>query len=748
MTRRVLVTGGAGYLGAVLVPLLLDEGYAVTVLDRLYFGGDTLAAVADHPRFRLIEGDIRFLDELNGRLFDGVDCVIHLAGLSNDPSCDLEPARTERINYDATLELARRSARAGVRRFIFASSCSVYGANPAPVVDEHSDLQPVSLYAEMKAKAERDLMLLPAPGMTITALRMATLYGLSPRMRFDLAINLMVMNAVRRRLIHVLGGGQQWRPFLHVVDASRAFLMTLRAPAEAIDHQVFNVGGDAENFRIAELANLVRDTLADYDITVETVPDDADKRSYRVTFTKIRDVLGFAPSCAVPAAITELARAIGGGALGDCADSRFYTVKHLLEWSQRPAVLGGDPVRQEMLPFAQPQIGLEEEQAVLDTLRSGWLTTGPRVQRFERALEEYTGAKHAIAVSSCTAALHLSLAAIGVGPGDEVITSPITFPATANVVIHLGGTPIFADIDPRTLNIDPIEVERKLTPRTKAIIPVHMAGQPVDMDAIYAVARRHGIAVIEDAAHAIGAAYRGRRIGNLEGSAAACFSFYPIKNMTTAEGGAILTDDDDLAERARLLSLHGISTDAWKRYTKEGSHHWETLMPGYKCNMTDIEAAIGLSQLARLDGFIQSRARYAAQYREAFADLPEVEMLGCIPGVDHAHHLTIVLLKLDLLNIDRDGFIAALKQENIATGIHFRSLHVQKYFREQFDLAPQDLPNAAGVTERLFSLPLYPKMTDKDLQDVIAAVRKLVVAYRKPAEARAAARVAQLAAVD
>lgn len=729
MSNKVLVTGGAGYLGSVLVPLLLDEGYDVTVLDRLYFGAETLSAIAEHPRFRLIEGDIRELEGLNG-LLEGIDSVIHLAGLSNDPSCDLEPERTERINYDATLELARRAARAGVRRFLFASSCSVYGSNPAPIVDEESQLYPVSLYAEMKAKAERDLMLLPAPGMTICALRMATLYGLSPRMRFDLAVNLMVMHAVKRRVIHVMGGGEQWRPFLHVVDASRAFLTALRAPSEVVDHQAFNIGGDGDNFRIAALAALVCDTLPTFEISVETVPDDVDRRSYRVSFRKVQETLGFSTECRITQGIVEIAHAISSGALGDCADTRHYTVKSLLEWAQKPAVAGGDPVRVEPLPFSQPQLGIEEEQEVLDTLRSGWLTTGPKVQRFEKALCDYTGAKYTVAVNSCTAALHLSLAAIGVGPGDEVITSPITFPATANVIIHLGATPVFADIDPRTLNIDPIAVAAKVTERTKAIVPVHFAGQPVDMDAIYAVASRHDLAVIEDAAHAIGAEYRGIKIGSLPGSRASCFSFYPIKNMTSAEGGAILTNDEDLAHRARLLALHGISSDAWNRYTKDGSHHWETLMAGYKYNMTDVQAAIGLPQLTRLDGFLHTRSRYAAMYREGLADVQEIDLLGTLPGVRHANHLMTVLLRTDRLSIDRDEFIQALKEEGIATGIHFRSLHLQKFYRERYNLATEDFPHAAAVTSRLFSLPLYPKMSEKDVQDVIKAVRKLTTAYR------------------
>ncbi|MEX1254780.1 MAG: aminotransferase class I/II-fold pyridoxal phosphate-dependent enzyme [Dehalococcoidia bacterium] len=743
MTERVLVTGGAGYLGSVLVPLLLDEGYEVIVLDRFYFGREPLAPVLDHARLRLVEGDLRYLDAQDG-LLDGVHAVVHLASLSNDPACDLKPKRTERINYEATMELARRSARAGVQRFLFASSCSVYGSNPAPIVDEESELHPVSLYAQMKQKAEQGLMLLPAPGMATAAFRMATLYGLSPRMRFDLAINLMVMNAVQKGVIHVTGGGRQWRPFLHVVDAARAYLHALRAPVELIDHQVYNLGSDAQNYQIQQLAEIVRDSLTDLDVKVETVPDDDDRRSYRVTFERSAEVFGYRPQCKVEESIVEIGRAIRSGAMGDCSESRFFTVRHLRECDDTPALEGGDPVREEMLLFAQPLVGREEEREVIDTLRSGWLTTGPKTKKFEEELAEYTGAKHAVCVNSCTAALHLSLAALDIGSGDEVITSPITFPATANVVIHQGATPVFADVDPTTLNIDPREIERKITPRTKAIIPVHMAGHPVDMDAVHAIAREHGLAVIEDAAHAIGAEYKGRRIGNLDGSIAACFSFYPIKNMTSAEGGALLTNDDALADRARLLSLHGISADAWQRYGKNGTQHWETLEAGYKYNMTDLQAAIGRVQLQRLDGFLQTRARYAAMYREALADVPEIEILRSVPDVHHAWHLFVVLLRTDLLSINRDEFVEALRAEKVASGIHFRSLHVQPFYRERFGLRPETLPHAAALSDRLLSLPLYPKMGEVDVQDVIEAVRKLARAYGQAAPARGAAPAREL----
>ncbi|HEX2515667.1 MAG TPA: aminotransferase class I/II-fold pyridoxal phosphate-dependent enzyme, partial [Chloroflexota bacterium] len=731
MTKRVLVTGGAGYLGSVLVPTLLDEGYEVDVFDRFLFGREPLAAVQDHSRLRLIEGDVTSLGKHNGFL-EGVDAVIHLAALSNDPSCDLKPELTQRVNFEGTAELARRAARAGVRRFLFASSCSVYGSNPSPLVDELSELHPVSLYAQKKADAEQALFSLPAPGMTITALRMATLYGLSPRMRFDLAINLMVMNAVTKRAIYVLGGGRQWRPFLHVADASQAFITALQAHPEVVDRAVFNAGADRHNFQIAELAQMVREALPQLDVQVTTVPDDADKRSYRVSFKKITEELHFRPRCDVSESIVEIARAIQSGRLGDINDTRYYTVKHIGALTERPALDGGEPVRSDFLAFALPLIGREEEEEVLDSMRSGWMTTGPKTKRFEQLLCEYTGAKHAIAVNSCTAALHVALAAHGVGAGDEVITTGITFPATANVVIHQGATPVLVDVDPTTLNIDPAAVERAITPRTRAIIPVHMAGQPVDMDAIYEIARRHNVVVIEDAAHGVGAEYHGDKIGNLPGSLATCYSFYPIKNMTTIEGGAILTNDDAFAEQCRLYSLHGISKDAWKRYSNAGYQHWDTLVAGFKYNMTDIQSAVGLHQLPRLDGFIRTRERYANLYQEAFSDLPEIETLRRVDGVYHAWHLFVILLRLDRLSIDRDGFMEALRQENIGTGIHFRSLHIQPFYRDTFGYTRESLPHAADVSERLLSLPLYPKMSERDVLDVVEAVRKIVAHYRIP----------------
>src|SRR4051812_14679689 len=280
-------------------------------------------------------------------------------------------------------------------------------------------------------------------------------------------------------------------------------------------------------------------------------------------------------------------------------------------------------MRTEFLPYCLPMIGEEEVQEVADSLRNGWVTTGPKVKRFEEAFAEYVGARHAIAVNSCTAALHLTLAALGIGPGDEVIVPTLTFCSTANVVVHTGARPVLVDVNPR-FQIDVDAVEQAITERTRAIVPVHYAGQACDVDELIALAKRHGIAVIEDAAHAAGASYRGRKIGT-HGMAAA-FSFYATKNMTTGEGGMITTADDQLAERIRLLSLHGMTRDAWKRYSEAGSWYYEVTESGFKCNMTDIQASLGIHQLRRLDGFVQRRREIATAYRSAFADLPQLQL--------------------------------------------------------------------------------------------------------------------------
>ncbi len=374
------------------------------------------------------------------------------------------------------------------------------------------------------------------------------------------------------------------------------------------------------------------------------------------------------------------------------------------------------PRRREFLPLSRPSIGDAEVEAVVACLRSGWITSGPRVAEFERLFGEAVGAKHAVAVSSATAGLHLAFIAAGLGPEDEVITSPLTWASTGNMILAVGARPVFADVDPSTLNLDPAAVEGAVTDRTRAIVPVHFAGQPVDLDPLRALASRHNVALIEDAAHALGATYRGRPIGG--GSTAAVFSFHPIKAITTGEGGMVTADDADFAERLRLLRFHGITRDAWKRYGKHGSPDYEIVTLGYKYNLTDLQAALGIAQLARLEEFVAARSRVAAWYAERLRDLPRVAMLAPVPyPTRHAWHLLVVRLQLDALRVDRDDVMSDLLAANIGVGLHFKALHLHRLYRDL--AAAAAVPHATAASHAILSLPLFPAMTEDDVGDVV-----------------------------
>ncbi len=388
-----------------------------------------------------------------------------------------------------------------------------------------------------------------------------------------------------------------------------------------------------------------------------------------------------------------------------------------------------DSASTNFLPYCLHDIGEEEIAEVVATLRSDWLTTGPKVQAFQQAVAAYVAAPCAVAVNSATAGLHLALAARDIGPGDEVITTPMTFCATAEVVEYQGAKPVFADITPDTHNIDPACIEAAITPRTRAIIPVHFAGHPCPMADILAIARRHGLFVLEDAAHAIGAQYQGHMIGSV--GDATVFSFYATKNMTTAEGGMITCADAALAEKLQMLSLHGISRDAWKRYSAEGSWYYEVQYLGYKYNMTDIAAALGLHQLRKLAAANARRRAIAARYDAAFAELPELSMLHTRDDVEKVDHLYLIKLALESMTVGRAEFIEALRALGIGASVHFIPLHFHPYYRDKYGYTPGAFPVTEEVYRRCLSLPLYPRMTDDDVQRVISAVSTLVTRYRK-----------------
>jgi len=725
---HVLVTGGGGYLGCHLVSALLERGHRVRIFDRLCFGREALAPLLASPGVELVEGDIRRLQE-RPALLQGIDAVAHLASLSNDPSCDLNQDMALDVNLESARELANQAVHNGVRRFVLASSCSVYGRGVFEILDEESPANPVSLFALSKYEAEQTVLRMRGESFEPVVARTATMFGWSPRMRFDLAINHMVASALRTGTIKVMGGGNQWRPFVHVKDAAQAFALLLEAPAGKVSGQVFNVGSDVANTRIIDLANRVANALGN--TRIDVAKDDDDRRNFRVQFAKIRETLGFKCTISIDEGIREVHHELAQRDIDPFAEG-YFNVNRMKTLLATPVDEGGEPIAARFISVAKPYIGPEEEEAVLHALRSGWLTSGPNIQRFEKAFAETVGARHAVAVISCTAALHLCLAHLNIKPGDEVITSPLTWGSTGNTIINMGARVVFADVDRETLNMSPAALEKAITPRTRAIIPVHMAGLPCDLDAIKAIAERHGIPVIEDAAHAMGAAYKGIPIGAY--SPLSCFSFYAIKNITTMEGGIITLDDPAAAERLRLLAFHGIPVTPWERYGRSAvPAPPEVAEPGFKYLMSNVSAAMGVEQLKRFSTFKAARRRLANMYNTVLGDVDEIRLPATHDDSEHGWHLYIIRLNLERLTKNRDEIAAALRRENIGTSINFFGLHLHRYYREVLGMKPDELPNATAASYEVLSLPLHPQMTDRNVHEVIAALKKVLAHARKQA---------------
>ena len=380
------------------------------------------------------------------------------------------------------------------------------------------------------------------------------------------------------------------------------------------------------------------------------------------------------------------------------------------------------------IPFSPPNITSAEIDEVVDTLRTDWITTGPKTRKFETEFAEQVDAPAALALNSCTAGLHIALVTLGIGKGDKVATTPMTFAASVNVIEHVGATPVLVDVEPDTLNISPEELAKKMSADVKAIIPVHYTGHPVDLDAVMKIAGDHGAAVVEDAAHALPASYKGKKIGS-HGNLAA-YSFYATKNITTCEGG-MLTGSPELLERARVLHLHGMSKDAAKRYEKGGSWKYEVLAPGFKYNMTDVQAAIGRVQLQRMPGFHERRLEIVGRYNEAFSQIPALETPTVRDDVESSHHLYVLRLHLDQLEIDRDGVIAAINERGVGTSVHFIPIHIHPYYRDKYGWQPEDLPVAFSNYERMLSLPLFTRMSDEDVDYVIETVQQVIANARR-----------------
>lgn len=377
---------------------------------------------------------------------------------------------------------------------------------------------------------------------------------------------------------------------------------------------------------------------------------------------------------------------------------------------------------EEFLPFMRPSISDGAIQEVVDCLRSGWITTGPKVQEFERLLREYIGSKHAITVSSATAGLHLALLALDLKPGDEVLTTPISFVSTANTIIQAGGRPVFVDIDPSNYNLDLNAVQKAITNKTKAIVPVHFGGYPIDLDSIYSIAEKFGLRIVEDCAHAIGTKYKNQKLGSFGDMQV--FSFHPNKNITTCEGGCITTQDDNIAKRIKTLRFHGIDREAWNRFSKSGSQLYDVVEPGFKYNLTDVQAALGIHQIKELDKFIEKRAELAERYFEIFKNWEEVQ-LPRFDGKYHYNHAWHFFNPL-ILSMDRSEFIERMKDYNIGVGLHYQPIHLFKYYRENFGYQPGDFEMAEKVGNLIVSLPLFPGMTEHDQLRVADAMKNIL----------------------
>lgn len=381
------------------------------------------------------------------------------------------------------------------------------------------------------------------------------------------------------------------------------------------------------------------------------------------------------------------------------------------------------PTRDKFLIFGSPKIEKKEIDEVVKCLKSGWIGTGPRVKIFENNFKKYVGAKYSAALSSCTAALHLSLLAVGVKEGDEVITTPMTFAATANAIIHAGAKPVFVDVEKDSMNIDADKIKKSISSKTKAIIPVHFAGRPCKMDKIMKIAKNNDLYVVEDAAHAIESVYHGKKIGTI--ADITCFSFYVTKNLVTAEGGMITTNNKKFAEKIKTFGLHGLSADAWKRYSDKGFKHYEVITPGFKYNMTDIQASLGIHQLNSLKKNFQRRKQIWSMYNDLLKNLPITLPFPEEENTVHARHLYTILVNLEKVTATRDQIMNSLIKENIGTGIHYKSLHLHRYYKNRFKFKKNDFPNAAYISDRTLSIPFSANLTNNDVKDVVNALKKV-----------------------
>jgi len=710
--KKILVTGGAGYLGCVLCPLLIERGAELRVFDRLYFGESGLLSVLPRDCFELVKGDVRSVEKFPW-LLDDVWAVVHLASLANDPSCDLSPTMAEQINHVGTIKLAQIARSRGVERFVFASSASVYGACGDKLVSELSPLSPVSLYARLKIKSERALLGMSDENFAVTVLRQATLYGYSPRMRFDLAINLMTMSAVEKHEIIVMGGGAQWRPFLHVKDAAMAIMTVLSSERNLVDSEVFNVGSNEHNLMIRDLAEIVAGEVSETRIKV--APDDADRRSYRVRFDKIKERLDYRPSLSPAEGVREIAAALREGRLSEPYSSKYFNVIHLKHLMNIPVAEGGESSRTAMLKNRLPAISSRDRERLSDRLKSvadGQL--GDPIGSFESSLRETFEVPAALLLHSHYLALLGAFSLLDRDSSKRIVIHPFADARVYAAASQLGLSPIICEVDERTLCFDLTKLEQHVEKGVSAIVAGSILDVPEPLETLQSIADESRCALIVDAHNLLSATVHDRDIASY--GSVAVLDFGVDQTVTTLGGGAMLLDDSSLKEQV---------WDFLACRLAEGPQPFVQRQLG----LAAVSAMLGASNLERLYDTAATCRNLQAVYDELLSESPYLRTVhplegtqrsgSCYPVFVDFHRLTIDAWRLEQL-MAAEKVEIALPKDSAAQIAIARS-------RGQARKGPTNIsPVAAELLSQLIFLPLYSGMTTDDVADAAQALLKLI----------------------
>lgn len=711
--KKILVTGGAGYLGCVLCPLLAERGVDIRVFDRLYFGDSGLLSALDADRFELVKGDIRAVEKFPW-LLDDVWAVVHLASLANDPSCDLSPTMAEEINHAATVKLAKMAQSRGVERFVFASSASVYGACGDKLVSEASALSPVSLYARLKIKSERALLGMSDEGFAVTVLRQATLFGYSPRMRFDLAINLMTMSAVEKHEIIVLGGGGQWRPFLHVKDAARAIATVLSAELGDVAAEVFNVGSNEHNVKIRDLAEMVAAEVLDTNI--EVAPDDADRRSYRVRFDRIEDRLGYQTTETPAQGAREIAEALREGHLSEPYSSRYFNVMHLKHLMNIPVAEGGETSRTALLRNRLPAISSSDRERISNELKSvaeGQL--GDPIADFEASLRETFETTAALLLHSHYLALLGAFSMLERGSKKRILIHPFADGRVYSAVSQLGFTPVICDIDDNTLCFDLEKLEQHLEEGAAAIVAGSILDVPEPLETLQSMADEARCALIVNAQNLLGATVFDKDVASY--GSVAVLDLGVDQNITALEGGAILMGDASMKEQV---------CDFLACRLAEGPQPFVQRQLG----LSPVSAMLGTSNLERLYDTAGTCRSLQAVYDELLTDVPHVRIARPTEGTQRSGSRYPVFVDFHKLELDALQFERLLQAENIEAlrggGDCAAELAIARSRGLSMGKSSNISPTAAALLSQLIFLPLHLGMAADDVSDAAYALQKVI----------------------